>query len=384
MLAISLDFRCNFSDILRGKEQVQNYALYLDKEYKQDTCLFFVDYRKVVLPIFLGFFILSSFASQIYAIEMTTVVIPSLDEAQAQFTGDGIVTITYDPNSALSKNLTGFDENVKFKANMSTPGMQELVSTINQVLNQKQTTARIQNATLDYNAQIHGTPGQLKISYLVRLKPLMQGVTLPNQNDSAVNVIDMDWRSFVVPQPLNLQVPGLGEINVNYPIGLIQAKLPNFATQLAASDTEKLLEKPIFDFTLMGQSLDSWHFLFDPTGSQAGMLGSGFEEIAGAKVVSIFSLGESSFREGTFQDIEQDAKATIDGTTVNIHTFKSKPSGQIQIAGFAQLRGEFIAVSEDAPQGTNTATGGFPLQVLLILGGMMGAVAVFVLFKARK
>ena len=83
-----------------------------------------MDYRKVILPIFLGLFILSSFASQAYAIEMTTVVIPTLDEAQAQFTGDGIVTITYDPNSALSKNLTGFDENVKFKANMSTPGME--------------------------------------------------------------------------------------------------------------------------------------------------------------------------------------------------------------------------------------------------------------------
>ena len=104
----------------------------------------------------------------------------------------------------------------------------------------------------------------------------------------------------------------------------------------------------------MGQSLDTWHFLFDPTGSQAGMLGSGFEEIAGAKVVSIFSLGESSFREGTFTDVEQEAKATIDGTAVNIHTFKSKPSGQIQLAGFAQLRGEFVVVSEDAPQGTNT------------------------------
>jgi hypothetical protein len=176
----------------------------------------------------------------------------------------------------------------------------------------------------------------------------------------------------------------LGEINVNYPIGLIQAKLPNVASQIAATDTEKLLDKPIFDFALMGQSLDTWHFLFDPTGSQAGMLGSGFEEIAGAKVVSIFSLGESSFREGTFTDVEQEAKATIDGTAVNIHTFKSKPSGQIQLAGFAQLRGEFVVVSEDAPQGTNTATGGFPLQVLLILGGMMGAVAVFVLFKARK
>ena len=100
---------------------------------------------------------------------------------------------------------------------------------------------------------------------------------------------------------------------MNYPIGLIQAKLPNVASQIAASDTEKLLDKPIFDFALMGQPLDTWHFLFDPTGSQAGMLGSGFKEIAGAKVVSIYSLGESSFREGTFKDIEQDAKATIDG-----------------------------------------------------------------------
>ena len=216
------------------------------------------------------------------------------------------------------------------------------------------------------------------------LKPFMQDVTLPNQNNTAVNVVDMDWRSFKVPQPLYLEVPGLGRINVNYAIGLIQAKLPSIAAQLSASDTEKLLEKPILDFTLIGQPLDTWHFLFDPTGSQAGMLGSGFKEIAGAKVVSIYSLGESSFREGTFKDIEQDGKATIDGTAVNIHTFQSKPSAQIQMAGFAQLKGDFVVVSAEAPQGTNTATGGFPLQVLLILGGMMGAVAVFVLFKARK
>jgi hypothetical protein len=118
------------------------------------------------------------------------------------------------------------------------------------------------------------------------------------------------------------------------------------------------------------------------------MLGSGFEEIGGAKVVSIYSLGESSFREGTFTDIEQDATATIEDTNVNAHVFTSKPSAQIQIAGFAQVRstpsGEFVAVTEDAPQGTSTATGGFPIQVLLVLGGMMAAVAVFVLLKARK
>lgn len=341
-------------------------------------------YRQVIVPTLFGLFLFSSIVLEAYAIELTTVVIPSLSEAQAQFTGDRILTITYDPNSSLSKNLTEIHENVNFKANMSTPGMRELISTVNQaILTGKQSPAQIKNATLDYNARIDGSPGQLKVSYLVRLKPLLEGVTLPSQN-TTINIVDLDWRSVVVQQPLNLTVDGIGQINVNYPIGLFENKLPNIASDLKGSELNKLLMEPLFNFELIGQSLDTWHFLFDPTGSQAGMLGSGFKEIGGAKVVSIFSLGESSFREGTFKDIEQDAKATIEDTNVNAHIFTSKPSAQIQIAGFAQISGKFVTVTEDAPQGTSTATGGFPIQVLLVLGGMMAAVAVFVLLKARK
>jgi hypothetical protein len=344
----------------------------------------FVGYTQIIVPTLFGLFFFSSIVLEGYAIELTTVVVPSMNEAQAQFTADRILTMTYDPNSSLSKNLTDIHENVNFRANMSTPGMRELISTVNQaILTEKQSPAQIQNATLDYNARIDGSPGQLKVSYLVKLKPMLEGVTLPSQNTS-INIVDLDWRSFVVPQALNLTVNGIGQINVNHPIGLFENKLPIIASELKGSELGNLLMEPLFDFELIGQSLDTWHFLFDPTGSQAGMLGSGFEEIGGAKVVSIFSLGESSFREGTFKDIEQEAKATIDGTSASTHIFTSKPSAQIQIAGFAQVSGKFVTVTEDAPQGTSTATGGFPIQVLLILGGMMAAVAVFVLLKARK
>ncbi|MGH9965508.1 MAG: hypothetical protein ACRD8W_24040 [Nitrososphaeraceae archaeon] len=45
---------------------------------------------------------------------------------------------------------------------------------------------------------------------------------------------------------------------------------------------------------------------------------------------------------------------------------------------------EFAVVTQEAPAGTVTATGGFPIQVLLVVGGMMDAVAVFVLIKTRK
>lgn len=337
----------------------------------------------------LGLFPFSSMISETLAVEMNTVVVPTLSEAQAQFTGDTILTITYDPNSALSKNLTGVREDVSFKANMSTPGMRELIATVNQIItNVKHSPAQVQNATLDYNAHIAGTPGQLKVSYLVRFKPTLTGLTLPNQNSTNLKVVDLDWRSFVVPQPLVLTPDKVGQIDVNLPIGLLQNKLPAIASQLEKSDAGKLLKNPLFNFELIGQPLDTWHFLFDPTGSQVGMLGSGFKEIGGAKVVSIYSLGESSFREGTFKDVEQQAASTINGESANVDTLMAKPSAQIQIAGFAQAKsaptGEFVVVSENAPQGTSTATGGFPIQVLLVLGGMMGAVAVFVLLKARK
>ncbi|HEX7142704.1 MAG TPA: hypothetical protein VF222_09530, partial [Nitrososphaeraceae archaeon] len=144
------------------------------------------------------------------------------------------------------------------------------------------------------------------------------------------------------------------------------------------------------DYEEIGFPMDRWHFLFDPTGSQASAAGSGYAglEEGGSKVVSVFSLGESSFREGTHAAKESSISTTIDGSNVNIKSSDPPPSAQIQIAGFAQIKkisnSEIAFVSPKGPSGTATATGGFPLQVLLILGGMMGAVAILVLIKARK
>ncbi|HYZ65517.1 MAG TPA: hypothetical protein VE574_02205, partial [Nitrososphaeraceae archaeon] len=116
--------------------------------------------------------------------------------------------------------------------------------------------------------------------------------------------------------------------------------------------------------------------------------GAGYIEEGQSKVVSIYSLGESSFREGTHSAVEKNAVATIDGTQMSLHASTPPPSGQIQLTGFARTAqaggGELAFVTSQAPAGTTTATGGFPIQVLLVLGGMMGAVAIFVLLKARK
>jgi hypothetical protein len=198
----------------------------------------------------------------------------------------------------------------------------------------------------------------------------------------------LDWRSILVNGPLTVDAPKYGKIDINLPIGLLQVTNPDLAQKFLNSQASAIMRDPLFNFQSIGIPMDRWHFLFDPTGSVAGAAGSGFVEQGGAKAVSIYSLGESSFREGTFTEQTKEATATIDNSQVAVHSSTPPPSAQIQIAGFSKIQksggNELAFVSAEAPAGTVTATGGFPLQVLLVLGGMMGAVAIFVLVKARK
>jgi hypothetical protein len=99
-------------------------------------------------------------------------------------------------------------------------------------------------------------------------------------------------------------------------------------------------------------------------------------------------LGESSFREGTHTVKETDASGTINNVNVNMHSLTAPPSGQLQIGGFSKIikigNSEFSLVTNDAPTGIETSSGGFPITVFLIFGVMMAGIAVLVLVKARK
>ena len=136
-----------------------------------------------------------------------------------------------------------------------------------------------------------------------------------------------------------------------------------------------------FDFPMA-----SWHTLFDPVGTSGGSVD--LQGTEGASVLSVYAYGEGSIREGVHLAEEKDASANIDGASVAVHSITPPPSAQITVAGYsnAQESGgtEFAVVTADAPAGVQTSTGGFPIQVLLVFGGMMGAIAIFILYKARK
>ena len=336
----------------------------------------------------LSLLLIMGLVSNSYAVQMTVLMFPGNNSAEAVLTGIRFLTLKYDPGSQVAGVFNGKNEKVSCTLNGTQGGMDQVISAFNQAIaTQKKSPVRINNATLTYTADIRGESDKVSLSYKLELKASLSNVVL-EKSASQGTVIDLDWRSVVVNNPSIVECAKFGKLPLNYPIALIEATHPQIAKQILNSPAANLMKDPLFDFADIGRPMDSWHFLFDPTGSQASAAGSGYSERGGARAVSVYSLGESSFREGTLTEQVADTSATVNGTKVDIHSSTPPPSGQIQIAGFSRIAkssgGELAFVSQQAPEGTVTATGGFPLQVLLVLGGMMGAVAIFVLVKARK
>lgn len=150
------------------------------------------------MVIFLITFTVTSIGSNSYAVQMTTVLSPQLNQAEPVFTANRFITLQYDPTSELAKKFATVNENVTFKANASTPGMAELISGINKdIFTEKQSPILIENATVDYTGTLRGSSDRLIMSYKVVFTPSISGFTLPsNESETAVDLVDLDWRGF--------------------------------------------------------------------------------------------------------------------------------------------------------------------------------------------
>jgi hypothetical protein len=345
----------------------------------------------IYITILLTLVIFGSVFNQAFAIQLEAAISPSLNLADAKFGGDKIISLTYPETSSISKFFNGKKDTISFTLNSSDPnnGLSQILSSVNDMLlREKQSQVHLENASLVYKASVNGGPNLATISYQVQLIPTIKGlVTSTNGTDSTI--VDLDWRNFVVKTPLFVNTPQYGRIDVNHPMGGFEKLVPEFAPKIVNTPLAETFNQPLLDFEEFGAPMGNWHFLFDATGAQAGASGFGFSVGAGgSKIVSIYSLGESSFREGTHSAKESSASSTIDNVNVGLHSFTAPPSGQLQIGGFSKIQKigntEFAFISTVAPQGLETSSGGFPIFVLLVFGGMMAGVAILVLVKARK
>jgi hypothetical protein len=333
----------------------------------------------------------------VYAADLSAFLVPDRDTAEVSYIGVRTITLQYPAGSSLAQEFDGKNERIQFTLNRTSNQqlqqndnstvMDKLINVVNKALLEAQSPAQISDAELAYSSVIKGGPTSMTLSYTVDLKLTLEKFLLQRGEEGQQgHVIDLEWRGIVVRDPVIVNAPGYGDIDINRPIGVLRVLYPDFASKLENTQASEIMEDPLLNFEDFSAPMNSWHRLFDPVGAYGGSVGLTGTE--GAKALSVYSLGESSLREGAHATEEKDASVTIDGAEVSVHSQNPPPSGQIQIAGYANHQeregAEFATVTAEAPEGAQTSSGGFPIQVLLVMGGMMGAIAIFILFKARK
>jgi hypothetical protein len=353
----------------------------------------FVKYFTSVLSGILAVLLISGIINQAYAADLAAALNPATDISNnASYIGVRTLTLQYPAGSALAQELDGQNRRVEFSLNSTTAGlndtgMSNLVVALNRAFVQAESPVQASQAFVSYSGVLRGGPTSTVISYRVDVQPTLEKYVLPTgEAGQSSRVVDLEWRGITINEPLVVNAPDVGQININYPIGLLQALYPTVAQKFESTQAREIMDEPILNFDDFNAPMDTWHLLFDPVGTYGGSVG--LSGTGGAKALSVYSLGESSLREGTHTIQEKDATATIDGANVNVHSATPPPSGQIQIAGYSKAQESggswFATVTTEAPEGAQTSSGGFPIQVLLVFGGMMGAIAIFILFKARK
>lgn len=329
----------------------------------------------------------SGFGAQAQAAQIDASLIPEYDRAAGAFTGTKFFHIRYEEGGSVASLFSGRTERIEFSIKGTNgSGISELVAAINEALLKAGSPVQVKSANLTYSGVLKGRADSLTLSYSVTVEPEFSGFNLGQGADGRI-LMDVNWRGFVVSGPVVVESPEHGRIDVNHPIAVLEAAAPEFAGKLLESEAGQIMSQPILDFTDIGErSMEKWHWLFDPTISQvsSSSLLRG-DDIGNATVMSVYSLGECSIREGCPPPEEADAEVSIDGEQVKVHTSTPQSYSQIEIAGFTSIEKagahEIVVVSMEGPA---MILPDFTIQVLMVLGGMMGAIAMFVLVKARK
>ncbi|MBI2006574.1 MAG: hypothetical protein HYS75_04880 [Nitrosopumilales archaeon] len=242
---------------------------------------------------------------------------------------------------------------------------------------------------MEYSAHLTGRGLNTSIDYKVILKPTINDYVIRQYSENSPALVDVSWRGLAVSGPFVLNTLQYGDVEINMPISFIKSILPDTYSVIKGTEAETLLSKSIIDASYIGeQPLSNWHFLFDPTGINVDASTYGLDESISGFVVSTFTMGESSLREGRQVERVEEAQFTADAPYV-VRTVQSADNANLKLIGFAavdRLEGtEVLGVSPQAPQGyATTSTGGFPVSIIYGMAAMAGIGAIAILFISSR
>jgi len=331
--------------------------------------------RKTITVIaFLSFFIAVGGISPVFASSQLEVTIdPNSDTAYAKMVYQRSITIDYSDGGKLAE-MNGKSEKISFTAIASNPGIESLIANLNSYFASQGSQANISDLSLKYNSVLTGRSTSMSVDYTIILHPTINNFVIKAGSGNDPTLLDVDWRGFGAVGPVVISTPAYGDVEINMPISTFERFTPALALSLKASDAGELLSTRLMDGDeIKAQPIGNWHFLFDPTGIGADASQYGFQT---GSVISSFTMGESSLREGLIR--EQVHESTFSSDKIyRVTTYESSGNASIDIIGFANRdvlgNSEIFGVTPTAPEGyASTSSGEFPAFILYGMAGMAG------------
>ncbi len=322
-------------------------------------------------------------SSPAWAAQIDARINPNSSESFFDINYQKTIFIEYPNGGILFDELHDKEWTLSGTADSSDPGVQKLITLLNNNNRDNGSHARISDLNVTYDFHLKGRNLNTSIDYKVILKGTLTDYVI--SKDQTKTLIDLGWRGLSADG--EVVVDG---VEINHPITVLREKEPAAYDVLAGTEAEQILRKNLINADyILEQPLTNWHFLFDPTGINVDAGTFGLDESISGFVVSHWTMGESSLREGRQVERVFEAPVTADKNYV-IRSVQSSDQGNLSTIGFGALDVldglEIAGVTPKAPEGyATTSTGEFPV---LIVYGMAGVAAIggigFFIFSSRS
>ena len=271
------------------------------------------------------------------------------------------VSFDYSNGGKLKDALNGKSITVNFTDNSdNNTSIKSFMEQLNTQLANHKSLATITKLAINYKVVINGDDKGASIDYTITLTPTVTGYILQKGGGTENTVFDAAWIGFNMTDPVVIPTTQYGDLEINFPLGVVQNQVPDAYNILKGTKAETDLNQNLIDAsTLLSQPIDKWDTLFDPSYvvKDSDALGFGGKKVA----ITTLASGQSGIQQGSLHVKNIDEDFTADAK-YHLKTNEKASSGTINVDGHAlgyYVQGEpAISTTAQASSSTGTATAG--------------------------
>jgi len=335
--------------------------------------------KTVVFAFFVSMLIILGTSYPAWAAQLDARINPDFNSSPVEIKYQRTIFIEYNEGGEIADKLRTTSWFVEVSEDITNPGVADLMNRINQKLFSDGSVSKFTDLNVEYTAQLTGRGLSASIDYKLILSGTLSDYLIRERQGQTPAIVDMAWRGISVDGEVIIS-----GVEINMPISAIKENNPIVFSKIFGTEADELLSESLIDAEgIKNQPLSNWHFLFDPTGINVDAATFGLAEEITGFVVSGFTMGESSIREGIQTEKVKEAQFTTDKTYV-VRSIQSADNANLDVIGFASvdtLEGlEILGVTPTAPEGFGTtSTGDFPVSIIYGMAAMaaVGAAGIF-------